>query len=216
MATVLIMKCIYSPVQIDFYYYKYRKSSWCSPGPNMPLNRDAIDIQSTISSATGISSLASSLTDITAIIVVSSFVTSMIAYKLSPLLSPRAQLVQLNRNIDDLLTLLDTSSGMDADHRDQVSTHLKQIQIDACVAELRLLNAQRDDVSWREYIRSSKSVYFDARACCKEIDAIRLNIMIANTTAKQTRFSLEQAEEIQRRIEPNPENSDLYIHLLVI
>ncbi|SJK99763.1 uncharacterized protein ARMOST_03074 [Armillaria ostoyae] len=175
----------------------------------MPLNRNTIDVQSSISNATGISSLASSLTDITAIVVVSSLVASMIAYRMSPLLSPRAQLEQLNRNIDEIFALLDASSGhMDADHRDQASIRLKQIQIDACVAELRLLNAQKDDVPWREHFRSSKNVYFDARACCKEINAIRLGIMIANTTAKQKRFSLEQAEDIQRTIEPNPESSE--------
>lgn len=176
----------------------------------MPLNRDTIDIQSSISSATGISSLASSLTDITAIVVVSSLVISMIAYKISPLLSPRTQLEQLNRNIDDVLALLDTSSGhLDADHLDRASTHLKQIQIDACVAELRLLNAQKYGVSWREYFRSSKSVYFDVRACCKEIDGIRLGILIANATAKQKSFSLEQAEDIQRTMKTNPESSEI-------
>ncbi|PBL04049.1 hypothetical protein ARMGADRAFT_1070535 [Armillaria gallica] len=158
----------------------------------MPLDLNPVDLQSSISTATWIFSLASSITDNPEISVLSCLIfICTIAYKISPPLSPRAQLELLKHNIDEIIVLFDASSDdMDFEHRCETRTHLKQIQIDACGSEIRLLNTEKDDISWREYLRSSKKVYFDARAYCQEIDAIRIAVMQAqqlNKNAFRTR-----------------------------
>ncbi|SJL09574.1 uncharacterized protein ARMOST_12954 [Armillaria ostoyae] len=102
---------------------------------------------------------------------------------MSPPLSPRAQLKQLNRNIDDMSVLIDASDG-DIDRDDcywrcRVYDWLKLVQIDACELEICLLQIGKDgSASWSEYFLSLKRVYFSARAVCKEIDTIRTDIKI--------------------------------------
>lgn len=119
---------------------------------------------------------------------------------MSPPLSPRAQLKQLDRNIDDMSVLINASNG-DIDHwrcgvydwlklydscpcvelRSNFQ-HIFRVQMDACELEICLLQTGKDgSVSWSEYILSLKKVYFSARAVCKEIDTIRTDIKVGFT-----------------------------------
>ncbi len=127
----------------------------------MPLDLNPVDLQSSMSTATCISSLASSIMDNPEISVLSCLIfICTIAYKISPPLSPRAQLELLKRNIDEIIVLFDASSDdMDFEHRCETRAHLKRyncrhwlkvsfshnsrIQIDACESEIRLLNTKK-------------------------------------------------------------------------
>ncbi|PBL04053.1 hypothetical protein ARMGADRAFT_1158006 [Armillaria gallica] len=177
----------------------------------MPLDLNPVDLQSSISTATWISSLASSITNNPEISGLSCLIfVCTIAYKISPPLSPRTQLELLKRNIDSITVLFNTSSDdMDFEHRYEIHTCLNRIQTDACESEICLLNTEKDDISWRKYLHSLKKVYFDARAYCKEIDTIRIKVMIANMAAKQQRFSHKQAGCSQGTIKSNPEYSKM-------
>ncbi|PBL04069.1 hypothetical protein ARMGADRAFT_1004725 [Armillaria gallica] len=174
----------------------------------MPLDLKSVDLQSSISTATWISSLASSITDNPEIATLSCLLIFVcaIAYQISPPLSPRTQLELMKHNIDSISDLFNTSrDDMDFEHRYEIHTRLNRIQIDACESEIHLLNTEKDGISWREYFRSLKRVYFDTRAYCKDIDAVRIKVMIASTAAKQQRFSHEQAGYSQESMGPNPE-----------
>ncbi|KAK0193718.1 hypothetical protein F5146DRAFT_1134508 [Armillaria mellea] len=138
--------------------------------------------------ATWISSVMSSAADNPEILLLSCLLfICTVAYKISPPLSPHTQLEQLNRNIDDVWALFNeySESGDVDDRRRATYIRLKQIQIDACVFEICLLQAKQTDASWSQYFSSTRKVYFDARAFCKKIDAIRIDVKIANINSKK-------------------------------
>ncbi|KAK0223146.1 hypothetical protein IW262DRAFT_1364932 [Armillaria fumosa] len=157
-----------------------------------------IDLNGSLSDATRISSVASSVTDNPGILLLLSCLLFLctVAYKISPPLSPRTQLARLNRDIEDIWALFN-ASGDDADpdrrsYRCATYIRLKQIQIEACIFGICLLQAEKDDVSWSEHLCSSKKVYFDARALCKEIESIRIDVKIVNMKTEQQRFCDEK------------------------
>ncbi len=95
----------------------------------MPLDLKPVDLQSSISTATWISSLTSSITDNPKISTLSCLLIFVcaIAYQISPPLSPRTQLELLKRNIDSITVLFNTSSDdMDFDHRYEIHTCLNR------------------------------------------------------------------------------------------
>ncbi|KAK0500551.1 hypothetical protein EDD18DRAFT_1150514 [Armillaria luteobubalina] len=161
-----------------------------------------IDLKGAFSNTTWISSAASSVTDNPEIFAFSCILfVCTVAYKMSPPLSPRAQLERLNRDIEGIWALFN-ASGDDADpdrrsYRCATYVRLKQIQIEACVFGICLLQAQKDDVSWSEYLCSSKKVYFDARVLRKEIEGIRIDVKIANMKTEQQRFGDEKLTYLQ-------------------
>ncbi|KAK0235834.1 hypothetical protein EDD85DRAFT_617158 [Armillaria nabsnona] len=153
-----------------------------------------IDLNGPFSDAT---SVVSFITDNPGIALFSCLVfVCTLAYRISPPLSPRTQLERLNHDIDGIWVLFNASSD-DADpdrRRCRCTTYvrLKQIQIEACVFGICLLQAKKDGASWSEYFCSAKKVYFDARALCKEIEAIRIDVKIANMETEQQRFCNEK------------------------
>ncbi|KAK0450120.1 hypothetical protein EV421DRAFT_1305516 [Armillaria borealis] len=152
-----------------------------------------IDLTGSFSDATWISSAVSSVADNPGIFLFSCLLfIGTVAYKISPPLSPRTQLEQLNHDIDDIWTLFNEYESGDNDRRRATYVRLKQIQIDACVFEICLLQAKKADASWSQYFSSTKKVYLEARAFCKEIDAIRIDVNIVNMKSKQQRFCDEK------------------------
>ncbi|KAK0469853.1 uncharacterized protein EV420DRAFT_1634263 [Desarmillaria tabescens] len=139
---------------------------------------------------TWISSIASSVADNpkTSLVLCLVLVGTM-AYRISPPLSPHTQLKQLNRNIDDVWALINTSDGdIDRDCRHwrcKAYDWLELIQIDACELEICLLQTEKDNTaSWSEYFLSLKRVYFGARAVCKEVEAIRTDVKIEHLNSQ--------------------------------
>ncbi|KAK0469861.1 uncharacterized protein EV420DRAFT_72416 [Desarmillaria tabescens] len=165
-----------------------------------------VDLKGSFSKITWISSVACSVADNPGIFLFLCLAfISIVAYRMSPPLSPRTQLEQLNHDVDDIWDLFNASGddvGPDRRrYRRATYNRLKQIQMGACTFEICLLQVAKDDASWREYFRSAKKVYFNARASCKEIDAIRINVKIANMKIKQQHFcdekhSYEGSDEI--------------------
>ncbi|PBL03720.1 hypothetical protein ARMGADRAFT_1004434 [Armillaria gallica] len=152
-----------------------------------------IDLEGSFSDATWISSAVSSVADNPGIALFSCLVfICTLAYKISPPLSPRTQLEQLNHDIEDIWVLFNEYESGNNDRHRATYIRLKQIQIEACVFEICLLQAKKTDASWSEYFRSTTKVYFDARAFCKEINAIRVDVKIVNMETKQQRFCEEK------------------------
>ncbi|KAK0235843.1 hypothetical protein EDD85DRAFT_617501 [Armillaria nabsnona] len=149
------------------------------------------DLKASLSDATWIPSVASSISDNpkTFFSLGLAFVLCTTAYRMSPPLSPRAQLRQLNRNIDDMSVLIDASNG-DIDHwRCRVYDWLQLVQMDACELEICLLQTGKDgSASWSEYFLCLKKVYFSARAVCKEINTIRTDIKIEHLKSELQRI----------------------------
>ncbi|PBL03683.1 hypothetical protein ARMGADRAFT_27957 [Armillaria gallica] len=149
------------------------------------------NLKASLSDATWIPSVASSASEgpRTFLSLCLVFILCTAAYRMSPPLSPRAQLKRLNRNIDDMSVLIDASNG-DIDHwRCRVYDWLKLVKIDACELEICLLQTGKDgSASWSEYFLSLKSVYFSARAVCKEIDTIRTDIKIEHLKSELQRI----------------------------
>ncbi|SJL00095.1 uncharacterized protein ARMOST_03407 [Armillaria ostoyae] len=138
-----------------------------------------IDLKGSLPDATWISSAVSSVSDNPGILLLSCLLfTCTVAYKISPPFSPRTQLERLNRDIDDIWALFNEYESGDNDRRRATYIRLKQIQIDACVFEICLLQAKKADASWSQYFSSTKKVYFDACAFCKEINAIRIEVKV--------------------------------------
>ncbi|KAK0485151.1 hypothetical protein IW261DRAFT_883365 [Armillaria novae-zelandiae] len=147
-----------------------------------------IDLKASLPDATQILSVASSASNSprTFLSLCLVFILCTTAYRMSPPLSPRAQLTRLNRDIDDMLVLLDASDH-DIDRDDccwrwGVHDWLKLVQIDAYELEICLLQTGKDSsASWSEYFLSLKNVYFGARAACKEVDTIRTDVQVEFT-----------------------------------
>ncbi|KAK0223155.1 hypothetical protein IW262DRAFT_803117 [Armillaria fumosa] len=144
-----------------------------------------IDLRASLPDATWIPSVASSVSNNprTFLSLCLVFILCTAAYRMSPPLSPRAQLARLNHDIDDISALIDASNddiGRDDYYwRCRVYDWLKLVQIDAYELEICLLQTGKDgSVSWSEYFLSLKNVYFGARAVCKEIDTIRTDVQI--------------------------------------
>ncbi len=95
----------------------------------MPLDLKSVDLQSSISTATWISSLASSITDNPEISTLSCLLIFVcaIAYQISPTLSPRTQLELLKHNIDSISVLFNTSrEDMDFEEGYEIHTRLNR------------------------------------------------------------------------------------------
>ncbi|PBK80461.1 hypothetical protein ARMGADRAFT_1016723 [Armillaria gallica] len=120
-----------------------------------------VRLEDSLSDAACISSVADSVAYNPGIFICSCLVFIFTtAFKKSPSLSSRAQLGRLNSTIDDTLALF-KSPDEDIDLQRRVPRcgeyiHLKQVQINACLSEICLLRAEKDDTSWREYFRSIK------------------------------------------------------------
>ncbi|PBL03714.1 hypothetical protein ARMGADRAFT_29269 [Armillaria gallica] len=71
-------------------------------------------------------------------------------------------------------------------------THFSRIQIEACVFGICLLQAEKENASWSECFCSARKVYFDARVLCKEIEVIRIDVMIINMKTEQQCFCDEK------------------------
>ncbi|PBK75580.1 hypothetical protein ARMSODRAFT_949856 [Armillaria solidipes] len=161
-------------------------------GTTLTYDMPPIDLKGSFSGATWVSSVASSVSDNPGILLSCLVFICTVAYKTSPPLSPRTELERLNHDIDDIWVQYESGDDVDPDRRRATYIRLKQIQIEACVFEICLLQAKKADTSWSRYFSSTTKVYFDARAFCKEINAIRIEVKIVNMKSKQQRFCDEK------------------------
>ncbi|KAK0237849.1 hypothetical protein EDD85DRAFT_789965 [Armillaria nabsnona] len=106
------------------------------------------------------------------------FFLGTIVYRFSPPLSPRAQLVQLKNLLDEMID------------SDEMSTGGLTLPIHSPRNTQKFFKTS----SWVDGLRSLKAVYMQARACCKQIQAMKPFIPIANIEARKK--CLEEGEDI--------------------
>ncbi|KAK0434352.1 hypothetical protein EV421DRAFT_1740995 [Armillaria borealis] len=124
------------------------------------------------------------------------FFLGTIVYRFFPPLSPRTQLVQLKNSLDEIVGPDDKSSDILPIHSPcDAWKSLKLVQIKTCKLERSLLYTSVNHSLWGEYLHSLKEVYMQARACCKQIQAIKPFIAIAITEAWQKCLEEELAKE---------------------